>query len=125
MRIPTPRKAVLGILVLLLLLIPSPHGRADDAPRPNFIVIFCDNLGYGDIEPFGSQVHRTPSLNRMAREGRKFTHFCVTAGVCTPSRASLLTGCYAQRVGLHTNPRDGLVLRPVSPYGLNPAEVTI
>lgn len=93
--------------------------------KPNFIVVFCDNLGYGDIEPFGSTLHRTPNLNRMAREGRKFTHFCVTAGVCTPSRASLLTGCYAQRVGMHLNERDGWVLRPVSPYGLHPDEVTI
>ena len=100
--------------------------RAAERPRlPNFIVIFCDNLGYGDIQPFGSAVHRTPQLNRMAKEGRRFTHFCVTAGVCTPSRASLMTGCYAQRVGMHSNPRDGQVLRPVSPYGLNPSEVTV
>jgi len=97
---------------------------ADERP-PNFIVVLCDNLGYGDIEPFGSTVHRTPALNRMAREGRKFTHFCVTAGVCTPSRASLLTGCYAQRIGMHWNPRDGQVLRPLSPYGLSPDETTI
>ncbi|MCA9028085.1 MAG: sulfatase [Planctomycetaceae bacterium] len=95
------------------------------AAPPNVIVIFCDNLGYGDIEPFGSTLHRTPHLNRMAEEGRRFTHFCVTAGVCTPSRASLMTGCYAQRIGMHTNPRDGQVLRPISPYGLNPDEVTI
>ena len=93
--------------------------------KPNFIVVFCDNLGYGDIEPFGSTLHRTPNLNRMAAEGRKFTHFCVTAGVCTPSRASLMTGCYAQRVGMHFNERDGWVLRPVSTYGLSPDEVTI
>ncbi|QDV69553.1 Arylsulfatase [Rosistilla carotiformis] len=97
---------------------------AADRP-PNFIIIYCDNLGYGDIEPFGSTLHRTPSLNRMAREGRKFTHFCVTAGVCTPSRSSIMTGCYSQRVGLHQNPRDGWVIRPVSRYGLNPEEVTI
>lgn len=103
----------------------SIRARANETQPPNFIVIFCDNLGYGDIEPFGSTVHRTPHLNRMAREGRKFTHFCVTAGVCTPSRASLMTGCYAQRVGMHTNPRDGMVLRPISPYGLHPNEVTI
>lgn len=96
-----------------------------EEPPPNFIVIFCDNLGYGDIEPFGSQVNRTPCLNRMAAEGCKFTHFCVTAGVCTPSRASILTGCYSQRVGMHDNPRDGHVLRPVSPYGLHPDEITI
>ncbi|MEZ6152173.1 MAG: sulfatase [Pirellulaceae bacterium] len=104
----------------------SPQTRAADLPgKPNFIVVLCDNLGYGDIEPFGSTLHRTPNLNRMAAEGRKFTHFCVTAGVCTPSRASLMTGCYAQRVGMHFNPRDGHVLRPLSPYGLNPEEVTI
>ena len=106
---------------------PATSGSPDGTPsaRPNFIVILCDNLGYGDIEPFGSKLHRTPNLNRMAREGRLFTHFCVTSGVCTPSRASLLTGCYAQRIGMHFNPRDGIVLRPRSPYGLHPDEVTI
>ncbi len=98
----------------------EPHSR-----KPNFILIFCDNLGYGDIEPFGSTANRTPHLNRMAKEGCKFTHFCVTAGVCTPSRASIMTGCYSQRVGMHKNPRDGHVLRPISPYGLHPNEVTI
>lgn len=98
---------------------------ADATDKPNFIVIFCDNLGYGDIEPFGSTVHRTPHLTRMAAEGRRFTHFCVTSGVCTPSRSSIMTGCYSQRVGMHDNPRDGQVLRPVSPYGLHPDEITI
>ncbi|WP_390620497.1 sulfatase family protein [Polystyrenella longa] len=96
-----------------------------ETPRPNFILIYCDNLGYGDIEPFGSTVHRTPRLNEMAAEGRRFTDFNVTAGVCTPSRASILTGCYSQRVGMHHNSRDGIVLRPVSPYGLNPDEETV
>jgi arylsulfatase A-like enzyme len=93
--------------------------------QPNFIIIYCDNLGYGDIEPFGSTLNRTPFLNKMAREGRKFTHFYVTAGVCTPSRASIMTGCYSQRVGMHSNPRDGIVLRPISPYGLHPDEITV
>lgn len=96
-----------------------------EARKPNFIVIFCDNLGNGDVEPFGSKIHRTPHLNRMAREGRKFTSFYVTAGVCTPSRSSIMTGCYSQRVQMHTNPRDGQVLRPVSPHGLHPDEITI
>ena len=112
--------------LVAIVAVASPQTRAADSlAKPNFIVVFCDNLGYGDIEPFGSTLHRTPNLNRMAAEGRKFTHFCVTAGVCTPSRASLMTGCYAQRVGMHFNPRDGQVLRPLSPYGLNPEEVTI
>lgn len=101
------------------------HSTSADQRPPNFIVIFCDNLGYGDIEPFGSTLHRTPNLNRMAKEGKKFTHFCVTAGVCTPSRASLLTGCYSQRVQMNLNPRDHHVLRPISPYGLHPDEETI
>ena len=113
-----------GLAAVAAALLTSTAASAEKRP-PNVIVVFCDNLGYGDIEPFGSTVHRTPHLNRMAREGRKFTHFCVTAGVCTPSRASLITGCYAQRVGMHHNPRDGQVLRPISPYGLNPDEVTI
>jgi arylsulfatase A len=115
---------VLGLLLVSAGLRTGPVEGAEQR-KPNFIVVYCDNLGYGDIEPFGSTLHRTPNLNRMAREGRKFTHFCVTAGVCTPSRASLMTGCYSQRVGMHHNPRDGWVLRPVSPYGLHPDEVTI
>lgn len=121
MPIHCPIRLLLASIFIFLMQAVASHA----ATQPNFIVIFCDNLGYGDIEPFGSTIHRTPNLNRMAREGRKFTHFNVTAGVCTPSRASLMTGCYAQRVGMHDNPRDGLVLRPVSPYGLHPQEVTI
>lgn len=118
-------KWILGAILLGFLAAPRIASAADNPALPNFVVIFCDNLGYGDIEPFGSPVHRTPNLNRMAEEGRKFTHFYVSAGVCTPSRASLMTGCYAQRVGMHDNPRDGQVLRPVSPYGLHPDEETI
>ncbi len=116
------------LLLLLALLIagsPCDLAKAAEETKPNFIIIYTDNLGYGDIEPFGSTAHRTPNLNRMAKEGRKFTHFSVTAGVCTPSRSSIMTGCYSQRLGMHNNPRDGWVLRPVSPYGLNPDEITI
>ncbi|MFP6893129.1 MAG: sulfatase [Opitutales bacterium] len=115
MRIP----CLVSTLVLLSIV------SAEETRKTNFIVILSDNLGYGDIEPFGSKVHRTPHLNRMAKEGRKFTHFYVTAGVCTPSRASIMTGCYAQRVQMHVNPRDQHVLRPISPYGLNPDEITL
>ncbi|MBI2477721.1 MAG: sulfatase [Planctomycetia bacterium] len=119
-----PPFTTLALAFLVLFGLPQAV-HADVAKKPNFIVVYCDNLGYGDIEPFGSTLHRTPNLNRMAREGRKFTHFCVTAGVCTPSRASIMTGCYSQRVGMHLNERDGWVLRPVSPYGLHPDEVTV
>jgi len=99
--------------------------QADQPDKPNFIIIYCDNLGYGDVEPFGSKLNRTPNLNRMEVEGRRFEQFYVTAGVCTPSRASIMTGCYSQRVGMHMNERDGWVLRPISPYGLHPDETTI
>ncbi len=122
------RQPFLHLLTLLaaILSVSTAVARSKPLPKkPNFIVIFCDNLGYGDIEPFGSEIHRTPNLNRMATEGRKFTNFYVSAGVCTPSRASLLTGCYAQRIGMHYNERDGHVLRPVSPFGMNPDEETI
>ncbi|MEZ6126123.1 MAG: sulfatase [Planctomycetaceae bacterium] len=128
MKVGSGRVAAKAWLMMIGMLLSSPMPDAvavDRADVPNIVIIFCDNLGYGDIQPFGSTIHETPHLNRMAEEGRRFTHFCVTSGVCTPSRASLMTGCYAQRVGMHLNPRDGQVLRPVSPYGLNPAEVTI
>lgn len=116
---------LLQINIMVFWLVPGSEAFGQEPDKPNFIVIFCDNLGYGDIEPFGAEINRTPNLNRMAQEGRRFTHFYVTAGVCTPSRASLMTGCYSQRVGMDYNPRDGHVLRPVSPYGLNPDEITI
>lgn len=116
-------------IIISLFFVHTIHGTAvaqnEERLQPNFIVIYCDNLGYGDIEPFGSKANRTPNLNRMEAEGRKFEQFYVTAGVCTPSRASIMTGCYAQRVGMHSNDRDGRVLRPISPYGLNPDETTI
>jgi len=93
--------------------------------QPNFILIMADNLGYGDIGPFGSKLHRTPNLDRMAREGRRLTSFYSASGVCTPSRAALMTGSYPRRVGLDWTPEDGHVLRPVSPNGLHPKEITI
>jgi arylsulfatase A len=87
--------------------------------KPNFIVINIDDLGYADIGPFGSHLNRTPNLDRMAREGRKLTSF-YAAPVCSPSRASLMTGCYPKRV----LPIQG-VLFPAGAVGLNPAELTV
>jgi arylsulfatase A-like enzyme len=92
---------------------------------PNFLIILCDNLGYGDIGCFGSKLHRTPHIDRMAQEGLKLTHFYSASGVCTPSRASLMTGCYPRRVNLHKNARGGAVLQPIEPIGLHPDEITI
>ena len=86
---------------------------------PNFIIIFCDDMGYADIGPFGAQGYRTPHLGRMAREGMKFTDFYVGRSFCSPSRAALMTGCIPTRVGIGGN------FGPKSTTGLNPDEMTI
>ena len=95
------------------------------AGKPNIIIILCDNLGYGDVGCFGSRLHRTPHIDGMAREGVRLTDFYATSGVCTPSRASLMTGCYPRRVSMHVADNGGAVLSPVSKKGLNPQEITI
>ena len=97
-------------LFTLSLLLPSAAAAAAD--QPNFVLIFVDDLGYADIGPFGSQLHRTPNLDRMAAAGRKLTDFYVTANVCTPSRSSLMTGSYPRRVGLDENEQGRWVLFP-------------
>ena len=72
-----------------------------DAGQPNVILIFADDQGYGDLSCFGSETINTPHIDRLAKEGRKFTNFMVASPVCTPSRAALMTGCYPKRVGMH------------------------
>ncbi|HAE12080.1 MAG TPA: arylsulfatase, partial [Opitutae bacterium] len=86
-------KSFPSILALLLVL-----GPLAEARKPNFIVIFIDDMGYGDIGPFGSKKNETPHLDRMAKEGMKLTSFYVASSVCTPSRAALMTGSYPRRV---------------------------
>ena len=92
---------------------------------PNFIVIFCDDLGYADLGCFGAEKIKTPHVDRMAAEGMRLTSFYSTSGVCTPSRSSLLTGCYPRRVGMHVNQKNLCVLFPADRKGLNPSETTI
>jgi len=94
------------------------EGRSGDRP-PNFVVVFTDDQGYQDVGCFGSPLIKTPRLDRMAAEGRRFTSFYVAASVCTPSRAALLTGCYPQRVSLPG------VLFPRSNVGLSDKETTL
>lgn len=90
-------------------------------PRPpNIILIFADDLGYGDLGCDGGRIIRTPALDRMAREGVRFTDFYASANVCTPSRAGLLTGRYAIRSGLAHE-----VIQPSDTIGLPRSEVTI
>ncbi len=73
---------------------------AETKVRPNFVIIYADDAGYADIGCFGAQGIRTPNLDRMAHDGRRFTSFCVAQGVCSASRTALLTGCYPNRVGI-------------------------
>ena len=91
--------------------------------RPNFVVIFCDDLGYGDLGCFGHPSIRTPNLDRMAVEGQRWTNFYVGASVCTPSRAALITGRLPVRNGMMSARRR--VLFPDSKGGLQKSEVTI
>jgi len=98
--------------------------------KPNFILIYCDDLGYGDIGAYGNKVHRTPHLDRMAEEGVVLADFYVTSGVCTPSRSSLMTGSYPIRIDMNVNARKRgevgrQVLFPRAYKGLNPNEITI
>ena len=86
---------------------------------PNIVIMFMDDMGYADIGAFGAKAYPTPHLDRMAKEGRKFTDFYVTQAVCSASRAGLLTGCYNVRIGING------ALGPRSNYGLNPDETTI
>jgi arylsulfatase A len=98
--------------------------KAEEKP-PNLIVIFIDDMGYGDLGCFGSKVHRTPHLDKMAAEGMRLTDFYSSCSVCTPSRASLMTGCYPRRVNMHVDENNLCVLFPGAKKGLNPKETTI
>jgi len=89
---------------------------------PNFVVIFADDLGYGDLACYGSTVNETPHLDRMAKEGARFTNFYVPMPYCAPSRTTLLTGRYPFRSGMTTNPAPDSGINDV---GLPPDEITI
>ena len=91
--------------------------------KPNFIIIFVDDMGYGDIGVFGNPTISTPNLDNMAFEGQKWTQFYSAAPVCTPSRAALLTGRYPIRNGMTSS--KNRVLFPDSTGGLPKSEFTI
>jgi arylsulfatase A len=86
--------------------------------RPNIVIIYCDDLGYGDLSCYGGRAH-TPNLDRMAKEGARFTEWNSASPVCSPSRAALLTGRYPTRVRI---PR---VLGPLDNQGLPESEKTL
>jgi len=120
----TSRPALQKSFLLLLSIFLGGSSLAEDA-SPNIILVFCDNLGYGDIGCYGSKLHETPHLDKMAAEGMRWTDFYVASGVCTPSRAALMTGCYPRRVNMHLSDTGGWVLQPVAARGLHPSETTI
>ena len=110
---------VLGLLALCVPALAASGPSASPELSPNFVIVYADDLGYGDLGCFGAVGIRTPHLDRMAREGRRFTSFCVAQGVCSASRAALLTGCYSNRVGILG------ALGPQSRTGISDSERTI
>jgi len=111
------------IPALGLTLAPSAAPPAEDAPRPNIVIIFCDDLGYGDLGCYGHPTIATPNLDLMAAEGQRWTQFYVGASVCTPSRAALLTGRLPIRSGMCSS--NNRVLFPDSKGGLPADEITL
>ena len=100
---------------LALLLCLTGVGRAQDpVARPNVILINADDLGYGDLGCYGAQRVRTPNIDRLAAEGRRFTDAHSASAVCSPSRYGLLTGRYPLRRNLWgpVSVRQGLTIDP-------------
>src|SRR5438445_5057314 len=90
-----------------------------DRGPPNFVIILADDQGYGDVGCYGARGFETPNLDRMAREGVRFTDFYVAQAVCSASRAALLTGCYPNRIGILG------ALGPTATHGISHGEKTI
>ena len=107
------------VLTLIAAALFAASAVAAEGAKPNIVVIFCDDLGYADIGPFGAEGYATPNLDRMAAEGMKFTDFYVAQAVCSASRTALLTGCYPNRVGILG------ALGPQSKIGIADEETTL
>jgi arylsulfatase A len=117
-----PSRILLALAALFFLLAASGPDAAPARP-PNIVILFADDLGYGDLGCYGHPTIRTPNLDRMAAEGMRFTDFYSAAPVCTPSRAALLTGRLAVRSGMASDTRR--VLFPNSKGGLPEEEITL
>src|SRR6476661_8930673 len=86
---------------------------------PNVVLIFCDDMGYGDVGCYGAKGYTTPHIDRLAAEGCRFTDFYVAQAVCSASRAALLTGRYSNRVGILG------ALGPAAKNGIKASELTL
>ena len=111
-----------GPCVALLLISLFSCTKVDRKTKPNFIIIFADDLGYGDLGSYGHPTIKTPNLDQMASEGMRFTQFYVGSSICTPSRAALLTGKLPVQTGMYGKRS---VLFPDNAGGLDPKEITI
>ena len=100
---------------------PEPEAKAPEAPPPNIVLIVADDLGYGDVGAYGQQRIQTPVLDRMAREGLRFTDFYAGSTVCAPSRAALMTGFHTG----HTVVRGNREVKPMGQHPLPPETITI
>ncbi|MEC5128739.1 sulfatase [Verrucomicrobiales bacterium BCK34] len=115
---------VIPLILRLCTIVSCPLAAQEPTERPNFVIIFTDDQGYGDLGCYGADHVSTPRIDRMAKEGARLTSFYVAAPVCTPSRAALMTGCYPKRIDMATGSEHGVLLA-ADRKGLNPDEVTI
>jgi arylsulfatase A len=120
---PTPLQRLALVLAAVVLGSTPQLVSAASTPPPNIVIIFCDDLGYGDLGSYGHPSIRTPHLDRMAAEGLRFTDFYTADSVCSPSRSALLTGRLPVRTGMYGDKRR--VLFPNSVGGLPSTEITI
>src|SRR6187431_1793647 len=104
-----------ALLLIPLGMLNAAEPTTEKPRRPNIILVMADDLGYGDLGCYGAKDIRTPNLDRMAREGVRFTDFHVAQAVCSASRTALLTGCYPNRLGIHG------ALGPQSTHGIHEA----
>src|SRR6056297_3657436 len=117
-------KSILNFFIILILIsnaacTTNAKQKSSENQPPNFVVVFIDDMGYGDIGTQGATGWTTPNLDKMASEGMRFTNFYSAQPVCSASRAGLMTGCYPNRVGISG------ALFPYHEVGLNPQETTI
>lgn len=110
---------ILGLFVIHFAVHSNVWAQRKKSDLPNIVLIYADDLGYGDLGTYGATEYQTPNLDKLASEGMRFTNFEVAQAVCSASRAGILTGCYPNRVGI------GGALNPLAKKGLNPEEETI
>ncbi len=107
------------VFIITVACAPQPKQNTTNDNPPNFVIVFIDDMGYGDIGTQGATGWTTPNLDKMAAEGMRFTNFYAAQPVCSASRAGLMTGCYPNRIGFSG------ALFPHDKVGLNPNETTI